>query len=49
MYVNRKFSQDVTEETTEEIVETEQVDFREVLKKVGMVKVCEEKLLISYN
>lgn len=33
--VNRKFSQDVTEEeTTEEIVTTEQVDFREVLKKV---------------
>lgn len=34
-FVNRKFSQDVTEEeTTEEIVTTEQVDFREVLKKV---------------
>lgn len=33
--MNRKFSQDVTEEeTTEEIVTTEQVDFREVLKKV---------------
>lgn len=35
LHFNRKFSQEVTEETTQEIVETEQVDFREVLKKVS--------------